>query len=596
MKPVVFGDCFGWLHHTGQARHGVVLCSAFGYDAYCTHRGWRMLAEEIAAAGMIALRFDYPGAGDSAGVEEDPHRFDAWLESIVAAVRWLRAQTGVETVSLVGMRLGATFAALAAARLGDIDGLALLAPVVTGRGYLRELRMQRRKWAATWSGMSGDSLGDDEAHVEAFGFGVHGDDISWLADVDMRRDTTAPARRVLLLDSNARAQSDALARHYASLGVALTQDRFDECDRFLAEPLLSRPPQSAFERVIRWLASGPAQASVRSGPAARLPVGEAVLHLGVSRASERPVVFGPCFGIYCEPNASKDDMPAVLIVNTSAGHHIGDGRLSVLLARRLASQGIASLRMDLGGLGDSTPAAREVTIDSIFSEQACRDAAMGAEWLAARGHRSVIAFGVCSGAYLSLHVCARHPAVVGAYAVNLPKFWHRPVGGASHGPELALWKVYRRSLLDPQKWLRALRGRATNPIVIARGICYRAVRRGKLSLMRWVAGTAGLGIADPDVRALLQALHEKKACVRMVFAELDVGLAEATAHLGADFEALRQCPGIRADILPKLDHALFARQARHIVLADTERWLYNHLRTLCASPPVGEAEAEAEAI
>jgi dienelactone hydrolase len=304
-------------------------------------------------------------------------------------------------------------------------------------------------------------------------------------------------------------------------------------------------------------------------------------------------VFGPCFGIYCEPNASQDDMPAVLIVNTSAGHHIGDGRLSVLLARRLASQGIASLRMDLGGLGDSTSSAREITIDSIFSEQACRDAAMGAEWLAARGHRSVIAFGVCSGAYLSLHVCARHPAVVGAYAVNLPKFCHRPVPGAWHGPELALWKVYRRSLLDWKKWQRALRGRATNPIVIARGICYRAARRGKLTLMRWFAGTAGLGIADPDVRALLQALREKRACVRMVFAELDVGLAEATAHLGADFGALRQCPGIRAAVLPKLDHALFARQARHIVLADTERWLYNDLRTLCASLPAGGTEAEA---
>jgi pimeloyl-ACP methyl ester carboxylesterase len=132
MEPVVFNECFGWLHEA-RGRHGVVLCNPFGYDAYCTHRGWRKLAESVAAAGMPTLRFDYPGTGDSAGLEEDPKRFDAWLGSIAAGVEWLREYTGVEQVSLVGLRLGATLAALAAARIGNIDGLVLLAPVITGR-------------------------------------------------------------------------------------------------------------------------------------------------------------------------------------------------------------------------------------------------------------------------------------------------------------------------------------------------------------------------------------------------------------------------------------------------------------------------------
>ena len=106
MRPVVFDGCFGWLH-PAPGSHGVVLCNPFGYDALCTHRGWRKLAECLAASGMPALRFDYPGTGDSLGNEDDPHRIEAWIDSIGAAVRYLREGTGVTSVSLVGLRLSA---------------------------------------------------------------------------------------------------------------------------------------------------------------------------------------------------------------------------------------------------------------------------------------------------------------------------------------------------------------------------------------------------------------------------------------------------------------------------------------------------------
>jgi pimeloyl-ACP methyl ester carboxylesterase len=587
MKPVIFDDCSGWLHR-GGGRHGVVLCNPFGQEAYATHRGWRMLAERASAAGMTVLRFDYPGTGDSAGGEIDPSTLEAWVQSIVAAVRWLRAHAGVDTVSLVGIRLGATLAALAASRLGEIDGLVLLAPVVTGRGYLRELRMQRRKWVASWPGVDSDSPGD-ETHLSVLGYALHADDVERLTEFDLRRDARAPARRALILDTHPRGDADALAQHYASLGVEVARDAFDEYDRFLAEPLQSRPPHSALERTVRWLAAGAASSCARESLAARAANdnGKAVLHLAASHATERPIVFGPYFGIYCEPHAVDRGMPAVLIVNTSAGHHIGDGRMSVLLARRLASQGIASLRMDLGGLGDATPAAKDVTVDSVFSEQACRDAIAGAEWLTAKGHRSLIAFGVCSGAYVSLHLCARHSNVVGAYTVNVPKFSHRPAAG----PELALWKVYRQSLLKPHKWLGVFRGQRTNPLVIARGLCYDAARRGKFALMQRLHGEAQFGVRDPQVRLLLRKLHDKHARVRMIFGERDVGLPVATAHLGEDFTALRHCPSLSAVVLPKLDHAVIAPQARSAVLSDMDRWLRSEWLSQRMPAEVGAAEA-----
>jgi pimeloyl-ACP methyl ester carboxylesterase len=589
MKPVVFDNCFGWLHTQG-GRHGVVLCSSYGQEAYATHRGWRILAERAANEGLTVLRFDYPGTGDSAGGEHEPATLDAWIDSIAAAVRWLRTQAGVATVSLVGMRLGATLAALAAARIGDIDGLVLLAPVVTGRGYLRELQMRRRKWAASSPAHEAEAR-EENAHFDLLGYPLHRDDMGALTSIDLRRAESAPARRALILDSHVRGESDGLARHYESRKMSVTQDTFDEYDRFLAEPLLSRLPRAAFARAIRWLAEGATQATL---PAARVAAvatdcaDRIAIDLRPLKAMERPIVFGPYFGMYCEPRRPSPEFPAVLIVNTSAGHHIGDGRLSVLLARRLASKGIASLRMDLGGLGDSTPAAPEVTIDTVFAPQASRDAAIGAQWLTAQGHRCVVAFGVCSGAYLSLHACADHPALAGAYAINLPKFSHRPAGG----PELAQWKRYRQSLLDPRKWARVLRGRAANPLVIARGLCFDAARRGTFAVARWMSRREESGIADPQVRALMRKLHDKQAGVRMIFGEFDDGLPVAIAHLGGNFQALHRYERIRAAVLPGLDHSVLGSQARAAVLADVERWLHDEFVQRYAPVAAGEAASE----
>ncbi|MBL8674219.1 MAG: alpha/beta hydrolase, partial [Rhodospirillales bacterium] len=113
MTPVVFDGCFGWLHPAAGSR-GVVMCAPLGYEELCTHRPWRGLAERIAAAGMPVLRFDYRGAGDSEGCDLDPARLRAWLDSVKAAVAWMKARAGVTEIAIVGLRLGGAMATLVA--------------------------------------------------------------------------------------------------------------------------------------------------------------------------------------------------------------------------------------------------------------------------------------------------------------------------------------------------------------------------------------------------------------------------------------------------------------------------------------------------
>ena len=137
--PVTFDGCFGWLH-PAAGRRGVVLCGPHGWEMLAAHHAWRDLARGLAALGLPTLRFDYHGTGDALGDDGDPLRVEAWLASIEAAAHCLRERTGVHEVVLVGLRLGALLATLAAGRIPDVAGLALLAPVIGGRTYVREFR------------------------------------------------------------------------------------------------------------------------------------------------------------------------------------------------------------------------------------------------------------------------------------------------------------------------------------------------------------------------------------------------------------------------------------------------------------------------
>lgn len=73
------------------------------------------------------------------------------------------------------------------------------------------------------------------------------------------------------------------------------------------------------------------------------------------------------FGIFHRP-CTKGPFPAVLMCHGLAGHKTGKYRLYVLLAERLSKLGIASLRIDFRGSGDSEGSFSEMTLASEVSD------------------------------------------------------------------------------------------------------------------------------------------------------------------------------------------------------------------------------------
>ncbi|MEO5589859.1 MAG: alpha/beta hydrolase [Gemmatimonadaceae bacterium] len=141
MNPLFFGTSeqplFGVYHPPRsqlQDIGGVVLCYPFGQEYMRAHRAFRQLALLLTKAGFHVFRFDYFGTGDSAG-ESSAGSIEQWMRDVDTAIEELKDTADIPRVSIVGLRLGASIGALAAADRADVDTVVLWDPVIDGAEY-----------------------------------------------------------------------------------------------------------------------------------------------------------------------------------------------------------------------------------------------------------------------------------------------------------------------------------------------------------------------------------------------------------------------------------------------------------------------------
>jgi pimeloyl-ACP methyl ester carboxylesterase len=145
MNPFYFGSSerplYG-VHHPPKGKaarsEGIVLCYPMGQEYMRAHRAFRQLANLLARSGYPVFRFDYFGTGDSAGAS-DEGSVAQWLHDVDSAIQEFQDNASLRRVSLIGLRLGASLAALAARSRSDVDRLVLWDPVVRGSQYVGEL-------------------------------------------------------------------------------------------------------------------------------------------------------------------------------------------------------------------------------------------------------------------------------------------------------------------------------------------------------------------------------------------------------------------------------------------------------------------------
>lgn len=283
---------------------------------------------------------------------------------------------------------------------------------------------------------------------------------------------------------------------------------------------------------------------------AREAIQERVLNLGSA---------GHLVAIATDPPAPVG-APAVIFLNAGVLHRVGPHRLHVLLARRLAAAGIAAVRMDLSGIGDSRP----LPSDLSFRASSVADVRAAMDQLAVAGAPArFVLFGLCSGADNALATAVADPRVTGLVLVDPP----------AYATPQARWRRRRISLRDPA-YLLSIPRRTAQALA-------RRIRRYWSALL--APGAAGAGAEPapgrqppplPEFRRDLLALVDRGVRILAIYS----GVMGDRYNMREQF--LEFAPELRGRIelawFPGANHTFTERAAQAELVATVLSWFERH--------------------
>ena len=549
MAPIAFDGRFGWLHQPAtlfEGAAGVVLVSPLGRDERCVHRPMRLFADRLARAGYPTLRFDHRGQGDSLDLADDDDLLPDWIAGVQRAAAYLKAVSGVRRVVLGGVRFGASLAALAAPNIADVDGLMLMGPVVSGKAWLRELRL-----AGALSGTASEAA-SQAGGLHADGLALSPATARSLGTLDLKT-VDIGDRNTLLVAQNASiaALAEPLGRH----GAVVTEQTFAGFDPLFEDAHSNQSPEETFARALQWIGSvSPINRSAVAGdcpqpPACRLTLADAV---------ETPVEFGDGLrGLLTRPRARGVAPRGVIFLNTGGDPRAGIGRFATLCARTLAAQGVATLRFDFAGIGDSADPADGRR--HIYEVSRLADIEAAVALMRAEGLWDLTLAGVCSGGFHAIQAALADIGVRRALAVSPVKLVWR------EGDSLAVAKqdqgratsFYASCLTKPETWKR-LFGGDIDVAAVAKTVASRLLSR--LSARR--DDTA------KNLRDQLASGSARGVAIRILVGVDDASLDEVETYFGPNGVTLDRLDGMSTVVAPGLDHGLARAESRALALAE----------------------------
>lgn len=405
---------FASIHtpHGGMTRGAVVICGPLGREHVTTYRGVRQLGQQLAAAGILTVRFDYAHHGDSAGTQDDPAAVAGWLASVRLAVAYARS-CGAEDVTLVGLRAGALLACSTIEDLGPLHSIVLWDPVLRGRRYLREQTSLYRLAVGT------DNPTDPRVSIT--GAVWHPDTTAAVSALSIDTDrigaaTTRPdrpGRTQLLCAVRPEEVGQKTVRELVdTLGAdVLTLHR--------QEPFVNPPsfiltvPSESIAEVSRWIVAGHDDLERRPvSPDIRLTatVGTTADGRPITETIDRRGRYNlvTITTRVDDPTEDLDHPRTVVLQATGSEHRIGPSRLWVEAARFVAGGGVSVVRYDRRGTGDtgSVPYEEESPFASAVSRVDLLDFADHLPSAPA----DTMYIGMCSGSWNSAFVAAERGA------------------------------------------------------------------------------------------------------------------------------------------------------------------------------------------
>jgi alpha-beta hydrolase superfamily lysophospholipase len=553
----------------------------------------RAFAEAAAELGFPTLSFDYGGTGDSEDLTPGANQLEAWLQDVIAAVQELQRCTGVQRVCLLGFRLGAVLASMAASRCPQVCALIAVAPVLSGRRYLRELRTFERAAGLAVNASSAAPIASRETklagdgHMEVSGFFLNAKTIAALQELDVQTMQAPPVSDALIID---RDDIPGAGAWREALSAAGTKTQYVTLPGFVQ--MMMRPPnqalipQAMIAAMREWLLEAPDSKSaaprpVSEGPQLDVHSSSSALVLrsvGGKAFQEQPVLLRPdplLFGVVTLPPEGEVRKRGVILLNSGGDHHIGPRRLYVSLARDWAQHGYVVLRMDLSGLGDST-AQPDQPRNEMFPIGAVDDIRAAVDYIRSQ-HAvcDVTLAGSCSGASHAVRAAIAGLPVQRILMINpLIFFWK---DGVVDPQDVQPWEVahkpraYLKQVSSIEAWRRLLFGDVSIWRVVQ--IYLNTPVMALQSRLRNLARALHIRFRD-DLRWELKSLKARGVRIVFVFSQGDAGLRLLELQSGLSARELGERYCIRT--IQDADHDFTRSRARAALEQVLSEELYAH--------------------
>ena len=562
-EPVTFDSLVGLFtpvpdeqERTGLA---VLFISPWGMEEMCTRKFYRILAEDFAGRGIASLRFDLPGTTNALDATPENAGLKGWRAAVQSAARELRALSGADNVVLLGHGLGGSLALLEAPGISGLAGLVLMAPVVRGRGYLRELSLLA-KFIDNEMGVK--EAQRDTAPGSIAGMRMPAEVAAEVKDLNLEKMPLPVAGLPVLMVARSPEIEGGLAAALEAAGNHVETVPYEGYDHAVNSPLSQRIPAGLGDVVCGWMERLAAYGMKPERPSRRL---EAAPVAGGS-FYETPVRFGEehdFFGTLCTPAGPAAGV-AVLILTTGYDPQSAWARSAVELARRLAAAGVVSLRFDSAGVGDTAPVAgrrKQILYDPVQG----RDVALAFDYLRGTGlARKYMVMGRCSGAFVAFRAAVADARWNACVVVNPPSFRWRFVGLprrlSAYGQRL------KSAGLFPSLLSGDIHVRAALQNIAVRLLDRTAHIAGRLlpPAVQAAHGTRGI-LAD------FRLLAARGTQVAIVYSEGDEGEEDFRIHFGPGGAGLAGLRNASLHALADADHNVTPRAARQTMFDLVER-------------------------
>ncbi len=555
----------------------VVVVPPVGHEYTHSHSSVRLLCEQLCEAGFPVARFDLEGTGNSRRGDPKGRLLGAWLQNVADVVDWLKVRTGCTNASVVGLRMGATVAALYA-QIQQVHSLVLWAPCMTGAAFLRDCQMigtalQYRK---------------DTGKLDCGGLILDADAQNDIAG--LRLDRTVPsASRVCLVDRDDSPNSAAVRNWLQPTGIELMTTVQPRYAQMMRQSMNSLVPIISIREVVTWFC---ADENLAQLPTRKLTAASA-LPDAPNLGNEVFCELGTegLFGILSlpstnvSPSVETRSRHVVVIPNTGGAHHVGPCNLHVCLARALADAGIPSLRFDLRNLGDSVT-GMPPGVDQPYPRTGWQDMSTVLEELHTRhGFSSFTVAGLCSGAFTGFQALNRYVSGESPHHITLAVLIN---------PSIYYWD---ESMVDDQcmssSRYEAVVSAFTEKLASAHK--FRKLLTGEVDLVRAVSTTVSrlvtrlrsgslatldrAGLTRSRIVKDIEKASERGCQVRVYVAEGDPALAILHNLGGHSVEHLIARGTLPVTVLSGADHTFSAAESRdrlvRMLVADLSTTLLN---------------------